>query len=159
MSTEFKPVPIARFARLAQRQTAETRFWEKLKTPLVVKEFGAVTSLNFSPSSPHELAATCSTRVSNLPLHIHCIEIIFLLLHPHFLFSRGVVGGVHGRVHEPSTALRAASIVHVTTCCCPYAAEDHVFVRNRAGQGRSGAEEKLCHTCFSPSALIFIFLL
>lgn len=68
-----------------------------------------------------------------------------------------MVGGVHGRVHEPSTAVRAASIVHVTTCCCPYAAEDHAFVRNRAGQGRSGAEEKLCHTCFSPSALIFIF--
>lgn len=68
-----------------------------------------------------------------------------------------MVGGVHGRVHEPSTAVRAASIVCVTTCCCPYAAEDHAFVRNRAGQGRSGAEEKLCHTCFSPSALILSF--
>ena len=53
--------------------------------------------------------------------------------------------------------LRAASIVYVTTCCRPYVAEDHASVRNRAGQGRGGAEEKLCHTCFSPSALIFIF--
>ena len=86
MSAEYKPVPVKRFPRLGLRTTAEDRFWKRLKVrsfggthtcaaahllchwpgeqhPIIVKEFAAVSSIGFSPVSPHDFAVSSSTRV------------------------------------------------------------------------------------------------
>ena len=44
-------------------QTAENRYWDKLKYPIVVKEFSAVTSVNFCPVAPFNFAVTSSLKV------------------------------------------------------------------------------------------------
>ncbi|KAF9581398.1 snoRNA-binding rRNA-processing protein [Lunasporangiospora selenospora] len=63
MSSDFKSLTIKKYPRLPGRKTAESRYWRKFKSPIIVKEFAAVTSVNFSETSPHDFAVTASTRV------------------------------------------------------------------------------------------------
>jgi len=56
-------VALKRFPRLSERQTAENRYWDKLKYPIVAKEFSAVTSVNFCPVAPFNFAVTSSLKV------------------------------------------------------------------------------------------------
>jgi len=60
---EYKPVPQRRFPRLSERETAENRQWQKLKFPVVVKEFSSITSIDFSPVSPHDFAVCSAIRI------------------------------------------------------------------------------------------------
>lgn len=39
-------------------------FFNLLQSPILLKEYGAVTSIDVSPMEPHEYAVTTSTRVS-----------------------------------------------------------------------------------------------
>lgn len=63
MAAPYPRVPVARFPRVAARHTAEDRFWRKLQDPVVVKEYAAVTHIDFCQQSPHDYAVTSSTRV------------------------------------------------------------------------------------------------
>ncbi|KAI9251965.1 WD40-repeat-containing domain protein [Sporodiniella umbellata] len=45
------------------KKTPETRYWKQFKSPIVIKEYASVTSINFSPISPFDFAVTSSTRV------------------------------------------------------------------------------------------------
>eukprot|EP00039_Didymoeca_costata_P012009 m.171831 g.171831 ORF g.171831 m.171831 type:complete len:498 (+) comp15357_c0_seq7:304-1797(+) len=63
MSKEFSRVPVPQFPQLSRRVTADNKFWNNLNTHVVIKEPAAVTSINFSPVKPFDLAVTCSTRV------------------------------------------------------------------------------------------------
>ncbi len=63
MAAPYPRVPVARFPRVAARHTAEDRFWRKLQDPVVVKEYAAVTHIDFCQQAPHDYAVTSSTRV------------------------------------------------------------------------------------------------
>lgn len=63
MASDHKKISIKQYPRLAARETAEDRYWQKLKVPIIVKEHAPITDINFSPVAPHEFAVTSSTRV------------------------------------------------------------------------------------------------
>ncbi|CAO1420781.1 unnamed protein product [Diamesa hyperborea] len=44
-------------------QTADTKYWRQLGEPVLIKEFGAIDYIDFSPVAPYNFAATCSVRV------------------------------------------------------------------------------------------------
>ena len=43
------------------------------QAPILIKEFGAVSNIDFSPVTPHNFAVTAFTRVSWLCLHEHSL--------------------------------------------------------------------------------------
>jgi len=64
MMASFKKVSVPlRPAIKEKEETTDTLYWKDFQSPIVAKEFGAVTRVEFSPVSPHDLAVTNSTRV------------------------------------------------------------------------------------------------
>ena len=90
---EFQRLGVRKFPKVSKSQTSETRYWRKLSVrreflclqvlikienivlslffflqfPIVVKEYGAVSHVDFCRSKPHDFVATSSSRVS-IPL-------------------------------------------------------------------------------------------
>eukprot|EP00124_Ichthyophonus_hoferi_P003221 Ihof_evm3s267 gene=Ihof_evmTU3s267 len=61
--SSYKRVEIKRYPQVLQRETPEARYWKKFKFPIVVKEYAAITSVNFCPAKPYDFVVTSSTRV------------------------------------------------------------------------------------------------
>ncbi|CAB1320268.1 unnamed protein product [Coregonus sp. 'balchen'] len=59
----FKPTKIPIYPKLGEKVTPDTLYWKNYKAPVQIKEFGAVTSIDFSPLAPHNYAVTASTRI------------------------------------------------------------------------------------------------
>lgn len=59
----FKPLNIKKYPKTHQVVTPDTEYWKKLSVPTLVKEFGAIDYVDFSPIEPHYFAVTCSVRV------------------------------------------------------------------------------------------------
>ncbi|XP_062404127.1 U3 small nucleolar RNA-associated protein 15 homolog [Sardina pilchardus] len=59
----FRPTKIPVVQQLGEKVTEDTRYWKSFKTTVQVKEFGAITKIDFSPLPPHNYAVTASTRV------------------------------------------------------------------------------------------------
>ncbi|XP_053549043.1 U3 small nucleolar RNA-associated protein 15 homolog [Bombina bombina] len=59
----YKPVAIPSFPKLGEKITQDTLYWKHYKTPVQIKEFGAVTKIDFSPVQPCNYAVTSSTRI------------------------------------------------------------------------------------------------
>ncbi|CAL8249154.1 unnamed protein product [Merluccius merluccius] len=59
----FKPTRIQVYPKLGEKVTQDTLYWKNYKAPVQIKEFGAITSIDFSPLAPHTYAVTASTRV------------------------------------------------------------------------------------------------
>ncbi|KAF9102314.1 snoRNA-binding rRNA-processing protein [Mortierella sp. GBA35] len=74
MSSEFKSLTVKKYPRLPGRKTAESRYWRKFKSPIVVKEFAAVSSIHFSEASPYDFAVTASTRVQIYSSKTHQVK-------------------------------------------------------------------------------------
>ncbi|XP_071494279.1 U3 small nucleolar RNA-associated protein 15 homolog [Diadema antillarum] len=62
MST-FKPTVAQRFPFAKGQQSKEALYWKNFEFPVVVKEYGAVSDIDFCPVEPFSFAASCSTRV------------------------------------------------------------------------------------------------
>lgn len=60
---DFKPLGITKHSRNVKRQSPEGNYWSRFQSPVLVKEHGMVTSLEFSPIKPHDLIVTASTRL------------------------------------------------------------------------------------------------
>ncbi|KAG2185793.1 hypothetical protein INT43_002230 [Umbelopsis isabellina] len=60
---DYQKLQVKKYARLPSRQTNESRFWKKFKSPIAIKEYAEVSSINFSQVAPYEFAVTSSTRV------------------------------------------------------------------------------------------------
>ncbi|KAL4517529.1 hypothetical protein Ndes2437B_g06758 [Nannochloris sp. 'desiccata'] len=58
-----EPPNLRGFLQESSEKTAEGRYWKGFSLPSTVKQFGAVTSLDFASEKPHYLAVTSSTRV------------------------------------------------------------------------------------------------
>ncbi|KAF9412595.1 snoRNA-binding rRNA-processing protein [Podila epigama] len=74
MSSEFKSLSIKKYPRLPGRKTSESRYWRKFKSPIVVKEFAAVSSIHFSETAPYDFAVTASTRVQIYSSKTHQVK-------------------------------------------------------------------------------------
>ncbi|XP_066567770.1 U3 small nucleolar RNA-associated protein 15 homolog [Amia ocellicauda] len=61
--TSFKPTKIQTYPRLGEKVTQDTLYWKNYKTPVQIKEFGAITKIDVSPLPPYNYAITASTRI------------------------------------------------------------------------------------------------
>ncbi|XP_076218422.1 U3 small nucleolar RNA-associated protein 15 homolog [Aptenodytes patagonicus] len=59
----YKPVVVQAFPKLGERITQDTVYWRGYKTPVQIKEFGAVNKIDFSPVPPYNYAVTASSRI------------------------------------------------------------------------------------------------
>ncbi|KAJ1825108.1 U3 small nucleolar RNA-associated protein [Coemansia sp. RSA 2671] len=60
---DFKPLGATKQARSVKRALPEAGYWKRFQSPVLVKEYGMVTSLEFSPIKPHDLVVTASLRL------------------------------------------------------------------------------------------------
>ncbi|KAJ1836636.1 U3 small nucleolar RNA-associated protein [Coemansia sp. RSA 2706] len=60
---DYQPVGAGKTARSARRTLPEAAYWKKFQSPVLVKEYGMVTSLEFSPLKPHDLLVTAAMRL------------------------------------------------------------------------------------------------
>ncbi|GCB75454.1 U3 small nucleolar RNA-associated protein 15 homolog [Scyliorhinus torazame] len=59
----YKPAVISSYPKLGKKVTRDTVYWKNYKAPVQIKEFGAVTNIDFSPIAPYNYAVTASTRI------------------------------------------------------------------------------------------------
>uniref|UniRef100_A0A3Q1EKN6 U3 small nucleolar RNA-associated protein 15 homolog n=1 Tax=Acanthochromis polyacanthus TaxID=80966 RepID=A0A3Q1EKN6_9TELE len=59
----FKPTKIPVYPKLGEKVTQDTLYWKNYKAPVQIKEFGAITNIDFSPVTPHNFAVTAFTRI------------------------------------------------------------------------------------------------
>ncbi|NWY56358.1 UTP15 protein, partial [Chionis minor] len=59
----YKPVVVQAAPKLGEKITQDTLYWRGYKTPVQIKEFGAVNKIHFSPVSPYNYAVTASSRI------------------------------------------------------------------------------------------------
>lgn len=52
-----------RFAARPGGPSAESRAWRKYRNNVIIKEFGAVSNVGFSPLAPYDLATSSSARI------------------------------------------------------------------------------------------------
>ncbi|XP_072437758.1 U3 small nucleolar RNA-associated protein 15 homolog isoform X2 [Chiloscyllium punctatum] len=62
--SSYKPTVIQTYPKLGNKVTQDTLYWKNYKSPVQIKEFGAVTNINFSPIAPYNYAVTASTRIN-----------------------------------------------------------------------------------------------
>ncbi|KAF7721902.1 snoRNA-binding rRNA-processing protein [Apophysomyces ossiformis] len=60
---DYQKVVIKKHARTPSKKSAEAKYWRKFKSPILIKEYGSVSSIFFSPVAPYEFAVTASTHV------------------------------------------------------------------------------------------------
>ncbi|KAG2466969.1 UTP15 protein, partial [Polypterus senegalus] len=61
--TAYKPTKIQSYPKLGEKVTQDTIYWKNYKTPIQIKEFAAVTKIDFSPVPPYNYAVTASSRI------------------------------------------------------------------------------------------------
>ncbi|CAD7084700.1 unnamed protein product [Hermetia illucens] len=59
----FKAINTNKYIKTGPAITPDLVYWKKLSVPTLVKEFGAIDYIDFSPVEPHYFAVTCSVRV------------------------------------------------------------------------------------------------
>uniref|UniRef100_A0A914XAE3 U3 small nucleolar RNA-associated protein 15 homolog n=1 Tax=Plectus sambesii TaxID=2011161 RepID=A0A914XAE3_9BILA len=94
----FKPTQIIDYKRSEDLLTDEDIYWRRLKTAAVIQEPGHVSCVDFSPKSPHYLAATSSVKVTLYDTSV---------CEPHALYSRFKQAVYGGRFRHDGTLLAA----------------------------------------------------
>uniref|UniRef100_F7BQ53 U3 small nucleolar RNA-associated protein 15 homolog n=2 Tax=Ciona intestinalis TaxID=7719 RepID=F7BQ53_CIOIN len=62
-SSRYKSTEAVPIATAARKHTQDYNYWRSLQFPIIVKEYGAVTNVEFQPTEPHHFAVTASSRV------------------------------------------------------------------------------------------------
>lgn len=60
---EFQPTVLKRHARPTKSHTTESRYWRRFKYPVFIKDIYPITSVQFSPTTPHRYAVTSGVHV------------------------------------------------------------------------------------------------
>lgn len=60
----FKLVNIKAFSKPVEKLSEEDVLWKNYVNPLLIKEFGAIDYIDFSPIEPYNFIATSSTHVN-----------------------------------------------------------------------------------------------
>ncbi|CAM9338876.1 unnamed protein product, partial [Heterosigma akashiwo] len=63
-STDFKKLRLKRSAPIAERETAEARYWKKFVKPVNHDLVAPPTHIDFCPVAPHNFLVTASTQVT-----------------------------------------------------------------------------------------------
>lgn len=61
--TEFKRLVLKQFPPTTEVETVENAYWKKFQSPQELQQVGPVTHIDVSPTTPHHVAITTSTRV------------------------------------------------------------------------------------------------
>ncbi|KAF7265764.1 hypothetical protein GWI33_020844 [Rhynchophorus ferrugineus] len=61
--SSFKKLNTKIYQKSGPEITPDFIYWKKLQQPVLVKEFGPIDYIDFSPQEPHYFAVTCSVRV------------------------------------------------------------------------------------------------
>ncbi|RZC43218.1 U3 small nucleolar RNA-associated protein 15 -like protein, partial [Asbolus verrucosus] len=61
--SSFKKLNTKIYQKTDSVVTPDVIYWKKLGTPVLIKEFGPIDYIDFSPVEPHYFAVTCSVRV------------------------------------------------------------------------------------------------
>ncbi|XP_054087319.1 U3 small nucleolar RNA-associated protein 15 homolog [Zeugodacus cucurbitae] len=61
--SQFKKLNTKKYLKTGKVVTPDTIYWKQLSVPTLVKEFGAIDYVDFSPIEPYYFAVTCSVRV------------------------------------------------------------------------------------------------
>ncbi|XP_071055351.1 U3 small nucleolar RNA-associated protein 15 homolog [Onthophagus taurus] len=61
--SSFKKLDIKVYPKTGPEITPDYVYWKKLRDPVLVKEFGPIDYIDFSPIEPYHFAVTCSVRV------------------------------------------------------------------------------------------------
>ncbi|CAG8449475.1 11999_t:CDS:10 [Ambispora leptoticha] len=78
MAAPYRKVQPKQFPKPLTSYDAEAAaYWKKFKTPKYITETASVTSIHFSPVSPHDFAVTSSTRVQIYSSKTHKVEKTF----------------------------------------------------------------------------------
>ncbi|NXU51743.1 UTP15 protein, partial [Turnix velox] len=59
----YKPLAVQAIPKFGDAIAQDTLYWRGYKTPVQIKEFGAVNKIDFSPVSPYNYAVTASSRI------------------------------------------------------------------------------------------------
>ncbi|XP_078660835.1 U3 small nucleolar RNA-associated protein 15 homolog isoform X2 [Branchiostoma floridae x Branchiostoma belcheri] len=63
MAASFKQTHAVSAPRVGKKQTPDAAYWGNFEFPVTVKEYGAVSCVDFCPVEPHSFAVTASDRV------------------------------------------------------------------------------------------------
>ncbi|KAG8598544.1 hypothetical protein GDO81_002651 [Engystomops pustulosus] len=61
--SSYKPVAIPSYPKLGEKVTQDTLYWRRYRTPVQIKEYGAVTKIDFSPEETCNYVVSASTRL------------------------------------------------------------------------------------------------
>eukprot|EP00842_Homolaphlyctis_polyrhiza_P000464 jgi/Hompol1/1418/HPOL_005590-RA len=61
--SDFKKLVIRQYARDTPKVSEESSYWASLKSPVIIKEFSSVNSVQFSAVAPYDFCISSSTRV------------------------------------------------------------------------------------------------
>ncbi|KAI8149626.1 WD40-repeat-containing domain protein [Fennellomyces sp. T-0311] len=60
---DYQKLVIKKNPRVLYKETPEAKYWKRFKSPILIKEYGSVSSIYFSPVAPHDFAVSSSARV------------------------------------------------------------------------------------------------
>ncbi|KAK6173701.1 hypothetical protein SNE40_017107 [Patella caerulea] len=63
MSASFKKTQAKAYPKFGETATRDSIYWNDLTVPVTVKEYGAITHIDFCPVAPYYMAVTSSARV------------------------------------------------------------------------------------------------
>ncbi|KAI8052352.1 WD40-repeat-containing domain protein [Syncephalis plumigaleata] len=60
----YRRLAIKQYPRLSsQRENIDGKYWKKLQSPALIKEYGTINAISFSPTAPHDFAVAASARI------------------------------------------------------------------------------------------------
>lgn len=74
MSQPYHKLKYKRFAPQQGLKTAENKYWNKFKNPIVTKEYASVTHIEFMPNQPYDYVVSSSTRVQVYDSITHTVK-------------------------------------------------------------------------------------
>ncbi|KAJ3416503.1 snoRNA-binding rRNA-processing protein [Chytridiales sp. JEL 0842] len=71
---DYRKVQVKKFPTQVGQLSQEAKYWKKFRSPVLVKEYASITSIQFSPTRPHDFAVTSSTRVQIYSPATHAVR-------------------------------------------------------------------------------------
>ncbi|CAO3616719.1 unnamed protein product [Cunninghamella blakesleeana] len=60
---DYQKIVVKKYPKVPSKLSAEGKYWKRFKSPILIKEYGSIPSIYFSPVAPYDFAVTSSTRV------------------------------------------------------------------------------------------------
>ncbi|KAI9304399.1 WD40-repeat-containing domain protein [Cunninghamella echinulata] len=60
---DYQKIVVKKYPKAPSKVSGEGKYWKRFKSPILIKEYGSIPSIYFSPVAPYDFAVTSSTRV------------------------------------------------------------------------------------------------